>query len=86
MTAEAWGMQLPLPQAFGEAIREIRHERGLNQEEVALTCDLDRAYYGHIERGVHNPTIVTVWKIAEGLGVKPATLIRRAERHMQESI
>lgn len=80
--------QLPiaLPQALGEAVREIRHEKGLSQEDAALDANIDRAYFGHIERGTKRATIVTLWKIAEGLDVKPATIIRRAERHMRDSL
>lgn len=75
----------PLSQALGDALHHIRTRQGLSQEDAAWRCGIDRAHYGHLERGEHTPTLATLWKIAEGLQVKPATIIRRAERHMDES-
>jgi len=43
-----WGPE----KAFGEALWEIRKERGISQERLALDCDLDRTYISLIERGV----------------------------------
>jgi transcriptional regulator with XRE-family HTH domain len=71
-----------LPQAFGAVVRELRLERGISQEDLALNSGLDRAHVGHIERGAHGPTLIVLWKLAGTLGVKPATIIRRVERHM----
>jgi transcriptional regulator with XRE-family HTH domain len=66
-------------QAFGIAVRQLRIERGLSQEEAALNGGIDRAYFGHIERATKSPTLATVWKIAGALDVKPSELLRRAE-------
>lgn len=70
-------------QAFGQAAREIRKERGLTQEKAALDGEIDRAYYGHIERGTKNATIPTVWKMAAALGVPPSALFTRAEQILE---
>jgi len=68
------------PQAFGEALRQLREERGLSQEAAALACGIDRSYYGKIERGMKSPTLGTVWKIADALEARPSGLLARAER------
>jgi len=74
-------MALSRPQAFGEAVRQLRVERGnLSQEAAALACRVDRAYYGKIERGEKNPTLETIWKIANGFKAHPSDLLARAER------
>ena len=39
--------------AFGQRVWELRTEKGLSQEDLALACDLDRTYIGGIERGKH---------------------------------
>jgi transcriptional regulator with XRE-family HTH domain len=44
-------------QALGEALRTIRHERGLNQEAFAAHAGLARSNYGAIERGEFNVTL-----------------------------
>ena len=68
------------PQAFGEALRQLREERGLSQEAAALACGIDRSYYGKIERGMKLPTLGTVWKIADALEVKASGLLAQTER------
>jgi transcriptional regulator with XRE-family HTH domain len=67
-------------QAFGDALRQLREERGLSQEAAALTCGIDRAYFGKLERAVKVPTLRTVWKIADAFETRPSDLLRRAER------
>lgn len=65
--------------AFGEAIRELRNERGISQEALALECDLDRTYVGGIERGELNPSLTNVFKIADALQVGAAEIHARAD-------
>lgn len=67
-------------QAFGDALRDLRRERGLSQEAAALACDIDRAYFGKIERAAKTPTLRTVWQIADGFETKPSAIMARAER------
>jgi len=66
-------------EAVGRALREIREERGLSQERLGLGCGLDRTYVSGIERGVRNPTIWSLARLAEGLDVKPSSILVRAE-------
>jgi transcriptional regulator with XRE-family HTH domain len=68
------------PQAFGEALKAMRKEKGLSQEAAALTCDVDRSYFGKLERADKVPTLTMLWRIADGLGTRPSDLLKRAER------
>lgn len=77
-------MALSPAQAFGVAVRRLRVERGLSQEDAALASGIDRAYFGHIERGTKSPTLATVWKVAEGLDVRPSELLASAEQILDE--
>lgn len=52
---------------FGRAIRRIREEQQINQEEAAERCGLHRTYYSGIERGVRNLSLLNVEKVAKGL-------------------
>jgi transcriptional regulator with XRE-family HTH domain len=65
---------------FGRNVARIRTERGLSQDQLAEKADLDRTYISGIERGVRNPGIKSVVRIAAALktsvedlckGVKP---------------
>jgi transcriptional regulator with XRE-family HTH domain len=69
----------PAHAAFGQAVRGIRRERGLSQEGLALECGLDRTYLSGIERGVRNPSLSNVFKIAAALGVSPVEIFTRSE-------
>ena len=55
--------------AFGRRLRALRVAKGLSQEKLALTSDLDRTYIGGIERGERNVSLVNIQKIASALGV-----------------
>jgi len=68
------------PEAFGAALKTLRKERGLSQEAAALACEVDRAYFGKIERGEKNPTFDTIWKLTDGLDTTPSELLARTER------
>lgn len=54
---------------LGLRIKELREEKSISQEKLALDAGLNRAYIGYIERGERNPSIETVAKIAKVLGV-----------------
>ena len=49
-----------LEKAFAEALRELRTEKGLSQEKLALESGYHRTYVGMLERGMQNPTLRTV--------------------------
>ncbi len=65
--------------AFGQTLRELRRERGLSQEALALEAGLQRNYISLIERGVNQPTITTVFKLASALAIRPSEVIARVE-------
>lgn len=62
---------------FGRAIRRIREEQEINQEEAAERCGLHRTYYSGIERGVRNASLVNIEKVAKGLKTSLPDLFRR---------
>lgn len=66
-------------EAFGIAVREVRESQDYSQEGFAFEAEIDRTYVSGIERGVRNPTLRTIHRLATALGVKPSSLIRRAE-------
>ena len=55
--------------AFGRNIARIRTEKEFSQDKLAEKADLDRTYLSGIERGVRNPGIKVVIKLARALGV-----------------
>lgn len=69
----------PAHSAFGSAVKQLRRERGLSQEQLALDSGLDRSYVGGIERGERNPSLANVFKLAYALDVQPSDIHKRAE-------
>ena len=59
----------------GERFRERRLELGSSQEEVAHLAGLNMSNYGKIERGLSNPTMHTLVRIAAVLDIDPGTVI-----------
>lgn len=65
--------------ALGKAIRQVRKERGISQEELALKCEIDRSYMGAIERGEQNAGLLHVARIAKALDTKIERLMAVAK-------
>lgn len=61
--------------SFGENVRNLRKARGISQEQFADKVGIHRTYIGGIERGERNPTLTTIQKIANSLGVSAKELI-----------
>lgn len=65
--------------AFGAAVRRMRKERGISQEELALKCDIDRSYMGSIERGEQNSGLLHIARISKALNLRIAELMTAAK-------
>ena len=65
---------------FGQVLREQRTARGISQEDLALNADVDRTFVSQMERGIRQPTITTIMKLAEALGIQASALVARMER------
>ena len=59
---------------LGLKLQELRKAKGWSQEEFADRANLHRTYISAVERGVRNPTITVVEKLATALGVTIGTL------------
>lgn len=64
---------------FGNAVRTVREQQGFTQERLAEAAKLNRSYLGEIERGLVTPSLVTISKIAEALGMAASVLIGHSE-------
>lgn len=60
---------------FGSRVRTQRVSKNLSQEALAHKCQLDRTYISGIERGMRNPSLTGILKIARGLGIDPGILL-----------
>lgn len=64
-----------IAQEIGAKIRYLRLKRGMSQETLALNCDMNPAFLGHVERGMRCPTVNTLQRICNGLDITLTELI-----------
>lgn len=74
-----------LPRVFGEVVRSLRKRRGLSQEHLAAAAGIDRAYMGGIERGLRNPSLTTIARVARGLDMPMHEVLRAVDREAAKS-
>lgn len=60
---------------LGLNVRKARKALGISQESLGLEIGIDRTYISGIERGVRNPSLDVIIKLAEHLNVTPAQLL-----------
>jgi len=65
--------------AFGSIVRESRLASGISQEALAHLANVERSYYGRIERGESQPTLFVVLKICSALGCDSGPIVSRVE-------
>jgi transcriptional regulator with XRE-family HTH domain len=66
--------------AVGLAVRRARYQRGCSQEELAELADVDRTYISGLERGLRNPALSTLRRLAEALDLRLSRLFLTAEQ------
>lgn len=59
----------------GDNCARIRKGRGWTQEELAERSGLSQQYISDLERGKRNPTIVTIYELAQALGVSHLDMV-----------
>lgn len=55
--------------ALAKNLKRLRSERGLSQERLALESNVDRTYVSKIERGIGNPSLEVLVRLAGRLEV-----------------
>ncbi len=67
--------------AFSRALKSIRTEKGLTQEQLAYGAKVHRTYIAFLEGARKQPSIDAVFKIAKGLDISPSELIERVDSY-----
>lgn len=72
--------QEALRRAFGSALRTLRRNAGISQEQLALE-GFARSHVSDLERGMRDPKLSTVRQICEILNVPLASFAHEVERN-----
>lgn len=63
---------------LGRNVRMQREARGLSQEQLAFDAGMKRSYLSELERGLRNPSVRALGRLAAALELEPAVLLSRS--------
>ncbi|MFS0836547.1 helix-turn-helix domain-containing protein [Paenibacillus sp. 1P03SA] len=67
-------------------LAQLRKKRGLSLDTVAELTGVSKAMLAQIENGKSNPTVTTLWKIANGLHVSFSVFLKETDKPQIEKI
>ncbi|MEV7027277.1 XRE family transcriptional regulator [Kitasatospora sp. NPDC093558] len=72
----------PSPEALavGRLVRSRRKELGVPMAELAVRSGLSQPFVSQLERGLTTPSLTSIYRIADALGVPPGTFLRPPAR------
>ncbi len=70
----------PEARIFGQVLRQLRKERKLSQEALAFDSGVDRTFISDMERGVKQPTITTIYRLARALSISVVELMAAVDK------
>lgn len=71
--------EVKINKIFGDILKRERAKTGKSQEKLALDAGINRTYVLRLEQGMMQPTITTFIKLANGLGISAAELMKTTE-------
>lgn len=71
--------------AFGQVLRKYRLASGMSQEALGLESGIQRNFISLIETGQNQPTLTTVFRLANALGIKPSKMVSDVEKLLNPS-
>ena len=64
---------------FAQNLRRLRLAAGMTQEHLSEAAQMDSAEISRLERGGRDPQLLTIVRVARGLGVTPSELLSGVE-------
>ncbi len=61
---------------LGSQLNKIRRQRDMSLDDMAKLTDVSKAQLAQMEKGESNPTVSTIWKIADGLKISFSSLLQ----------
>lgn len=74
-----------IKEAFGAQVKQLRTEQGMTQEELSQRSGLAIRFLQDVEAGNKQASIKTVFKLSDGLGVTPDSLIQGVYKSWQKA-
>ena len=67
---------MDMKRLVGKNFARLRHEKGLTQEQVEERSGFSQQYLSGLERGHRNPTVVTLYELAQALETTPVEFLK----------
>lgn len=64
---------------FGQALRDLRKEKGMSQEALAFESGYHPTYISQLERGKKSPSLRAIVRLAGALKTRGSEILRRVE-------
>ncbi|HIQ89618.1 TPA: helix-turn-helix transcriptional regulator [Candidatus Galligastranaerophilus faecipullorum] len=71
-----------ISQAAGKVLKELRGAK--SNYLLGAEYDISTSLLNHIERGIKDPQLTTVFKLSEALGVRPWEFVKKIEDNLPE--
>lgn len=66
---------MDMRELVGKNFARLRRKKGLTQEDVSARSGFSQQYVSSLERGRRNPTVITLYELAQALGVNHVELV-----------
>lgn len=66
---------MDMRELVGKNFARLRREKGLTQEQIEERSGFSQQYLSGLERGRRNPTVITLYELAQALGVSHVALV-----------
>lgn len=74
----------PITQQFAIILKRLREENNMTQHELVNSSGLSLRMISDMERGIRQPTLITLFKLSKGLNISILALIERLLKEMGE--
>lgn len=71
--------------AFGIVLKQVRKEKKVSQEKLALEAGLERVHISRLERGLYQPSLSTIFAIADVLDCSAGSLVDLAKQELDSA-
>jgi transcriptional regulator with XRE-family HTH domain len=71
--------------SLGAELKKARRKAKLSQEGLSFAAGLDRSYISQLENDLKSPTVDTLYRLCEALGVRASVLLARVEQEVNEA-
>jgi transcriptional regulator with XRE-family HTH domain len=75
--------EISIVKVFGEILRELRLEKRLTQEQLGHAAGLQRKHISSLELGEKQPSISTMFRLADALSMSPSKMMSLVEAQLK---